>query len=357
MLRILLGTAPPAQRDKTSKDKRPPFDYVAFEQYMEAKRRFKPNYFLYCAKASIPAEASAFVQEELGAEFQLMDNGLVSAQTQLYLYAHNIPGVVPPDDRKVLVKDILERKHEETGYSLMQGFAFPPSDKNKPPTRQRVGIAENNGQNKHDSRPYRVYSHLGKATAIIGNAGGAGGKTGLYTCPADAMSGQNPVMLAIKKRQGTIYDSRDGATNMVILPQTIDLPNGEYVIRMLSRTECLNMLGFPEGFVIAGPATTAYRLLGNTLSTDMLAHILSYMPGITTQDVQALSIYDGIGAGWVALDKAGATVKEYYAAEQDKHAATVSKDNIGRLISYTGNLEDVENDSFWDNGLPVAMTA
>jgi hypothetical protein len=98
-----------------------------------------------------------------------------------------------------------------------------------------------------------------------------------------------------------------------------------------------------------------YRLLGNTLNADMLAHILSHIPGVVTQPIETLSIYDGIGTGHVALEKLGCDVS-YYAAEQDTKAILNASGNI-QGINKTGDLGDIENDDFWDGTTPNVLSA
>lgn len=45
-----------------------------------------------------------------------------------------------------------------------------------------------------------------------------------------------------------------------------------------------------------------------------------------------LSLFDGIGCGRVALEKAGFKIKEYYASEVDKYAIKVAKENYPDII-------------------------
>ena len=48
--------------------------------------------------------------------------------------------------------------------------------------------------------------------------------------------------------------------------------------------------------------------------------------------MNVLSLFDGISAGQVALERAGIEVTNYYAAEIDKHAITVTQANYPDTI-------------------------
>lgn len=58
--------------------------------------------------------------------------------------------------------------------------------------------------------------------------------------------------------------------------------------------------------------------------------------------MNVLSIFDGISCGRVALERAGIKVDNYFAAEIDKYAIQVSKDNYPDIIQ----LGDVYNIDF-----------
>jgi DNA (cytosine-5)-methyltransferase 3A len=61
---------------------------------------------------------------------------------------------------------------------------------------------------------------------------------------------------------------------------------------------------------------------------EVIAHILSYCPGITAEPVEVLSMYDGMSCGRLALNKLGADVVRYYATEIDKYAIRTTKTNF-----------------------------
>lgn len=67
-------------------------------------------------------------------------------------------------------------------------------------------------------------------------------------------------------------------------------------------------------------------------AADVIAHILSYCPGITVEPLEVLSMYDGMSCGHLALDKLGARVARYYATEIDKYAIQTTQHNFPDTI-------------------------
>ena len=92
--------------------------------------------------------------------------------------------------------------------------------------------------------------------------------------------------------------------------------------------------------------TKAYKMLGNGWTVDVIAHILSYCPGITTKPLEVLSMYDGMSCGHLALDKLGATVLRYYATEIDKYAIKTTQTNFPDTIQL-GDAFQVREDEWW----------
>lgn len=70
--------------------------------------------------------------------------------------------------------------------------------------------------------------------------------------------------------------------------------------------------------------------------------------------INVLSLFDGMSAGRIALERAGIPVNQYYASEIDKHAIKVSKTNwtdvvhIGDVtkVSYKDGVLHTENGDF-----------
>ena len=208
----------------------------------------------------------------------------------------------------------------------------------------RVGTIESGTGS--EGQEHRVYSAGGKSKTLCENGGGVGAKTGLYTvptgCPAlrvaeatakgytDILPGEcvDLTMPNSKTRRGRamrekanclttscqyyqycgtldrpIYEVRDGQITIKGQQYPIKLMDGYYIIRKLTVRECMRLQTVPEGFVFPVSDTQAYKMLGNGWTVDVIAHILSYCPGITVEPLEVLSMYDGMSCGHLALNK------------------------------------------------------
>ena len=82
-----------------------------FYHYLRLLQEVKPKYFLL-ENVKMKKADQARISELLGVEPLAINSKLLSAQSRPRLYWTNIPGVVVPDDRNILLNDILE-----SGYS------------------------------------------------------------------------------------------------------------------------------------------------------------------------------------------------------------------------------------------------
>ena len=193
-----------------------------FLNYRIARDKYKPDYFLYENNKSMSPAIRAQITAELGVEPVLINSALVSAQNRQRLYwvgRRNPDGtysqvpVEQPEDRGILLRDILETSTSKKGYALdpthaevlnmnpsghgMNGAVIHCDGKSRTLTTNkgegpkiitpiRIGTIENDAKNQaFDSQQYRVYSPDGKAVTLCGNGGGRGAKTGLYATPVD----------------------------------------------------------------------------------------------------------------------------------------------------------------------------
>lgn len=81
--------------------------WTLFMKYVEALHKVQPKYFLYENNYRISPNIIEAITKELGVEPIMIDASLVSAQRRKRLYWTNIPNVTQPEDKGVLVKDII----------------------------------------------------------------------------------------------------------------------------------------------------------------------------------------------------------------------------------------------------------
>ena len=223
----------------------------------------------------------------------------------------------------------------------------------------RIGTIESGTQTNHDSKPFRVYSPDGKAVTLQGEAGGYGAKTGLYAVPVNpsefargggavypiTFDAEGQMQAEIEGRQRMIYEVQDGRITIKGEQYPIKLADGFYIIRKLTVLECKRLQTVPDSYIFPVSDTQAYRQLGNGWTVDVIAHILSYCPGITEKPLEVLSMYDGMSCGRLALDKLGAWVAAYWATEIDKYAIKTTQANFPDTVQL-GDAFQVREDGW-----------
>ena len=337
-----------------------------FKNYLMARDKFRPEYFLYENNKSMAGPIREQITAELGVEPIMINSALVSAQSRKRVYWTNIPGVQQPGDRGFAVRDILESgiPLTEKAYTLKANYIhtnevnaldydhFPAPMAAEP---MRIGTIESGTQTNHDSKPFRVYSPDGKAVTLQGEAGGYGAKTGLYAVPIDPNFGEfkapitfdaeGQMVAEIEGRARVIYEVRDGRITIKGEQYPIKLADGFYIIRKLTVLECKRLQTVPDSYIFPVSDTQAYRQLGNGWTVDVIAHILSFCPGITEKPLEVLSMYDGMSCGRLALDKLGAWVAAYWATEIDKYAIKTTQANFPDTVQL-GDAFQVREDGW-----------
>ena len=79
-----------------------------FMKFVEALHNVRPKYFLYENNYGMPPNIEEAISDQLGVKPVMIDSALVSAQRRKRLYWTNIPNVTQPQDKCVLVRDIIE---------------------------------------------------------------------------------------------------------------------------------------------------------------------------------------------------------------------------------------------------------
>ena len=84
-----------------------------FKNYLIAKEKFKPDFFLYENNKSAAQAIKDRISFELGVPLQYINSALVSAQNRERFYAHNFGNVPLPKDRGITFQDIMEHDENE----------------------------------------------------------------------------------------------------------------------------------------------------------------------------------------------------------------------------------------------------
>ena len=137
MIKLLLGGSPctfwSIAQTKNRETEPSGLGWELFENYLIAKEKFKPDFFLYENNVS----AAKPIKDEIKKRFNVgggenryieINSALVSAQNRKRFYVHNCGDVRQPDDRGIILRDILETGsvvEKEKAYALthIQGNA------------------------------------------------------------------------------------------------------------------------------------------------------------------------------------------------------------------------------------------
>ena len=445
MMKILMGGSPCTHwsiaQTKNSETEPKGLGWELFKNYLIALEKFKPDYFLYENNKSMSPAIREQITKELGVEPILINSAVVSAQNRNRLYWTNIPGVEQPENRGILLRDILESGAPYRAYSSGGQGGGVDAKSALDATPIRVGDMPNAEGHVCGSQSKRIYSVDGKAKTIC--ASGSGGNsdmsspaTGLYAvpCDCDVVITENSIRcqrrdkkhstvqgshvnfedgksqtlspshipqvieanyeiiegakiliangkirqcddkgskqgkyvyteladksntisagqahnekVLVKVPDGTwknVYEVRDGMITIKGKQYPIKLADGLYIIRKLTVTECKRLQTVPDDYVFPVSDTQAYKMLGNGWTVDVIAHILSYCPNISTEPLEVLSMYDGMSCGHLALDKLGAHVDCYYATEIDKYAIKTTQYNYPNTVQLGDAFQVREN--------------
>lgn len=232
MIKILIGGSPCTYWSIAQKNSRETvaegMGWELFKNYLIAKEKWQPDFFLYENNKSAAQPIKDQISKELGVPLQYINSSLVSAQNRQRFYAHNIPDVPQPEDRGILLKDILETgtSDKEKAYCLKHQagnerdyfkkhhtqLAFEPVcvnsksgrkgiDNIRPSLQDRIydinakSTAMTTAFNPSIAKPirigsigsgsqgYRIYSPEAKSITLCGQGGGGGVKTELYALP------------------------------------------------------------------------------------------------------------------------------------------------------------------------------
>lgn len=302
-----------------------------FKNYLIAKEKFKPDFFLYENNKSAAQPIKDQISLELNVPLQYINSALVSAQNRQRFYAHNILNVPQPEDRKILLRDILESGvvDKEKAYCLKHQAGNSRDYFKKHHTQiafepvaepVRIGIIGNGGQGE------RIYSANGKSPVI---------RTSGCELIAEQYIGQNQ----------PIYEVRNGLITIKDKQYPIKLADGYYIIRKLTVTECCRLQTMPDDYCRAVSATQGYKGLGNGWTAEVIMHILKHANIPLDEEIVVFSMCDGIGTGRYCLDQLGYKNVKYYAYEIDKYAMQIAMSNYPDIIQ-CGNAFQVREDNW-----------
>jgi DNA (cytosine-5)-methyltransferase 3A len=229
-----------------------------FFEFVRLLDECKPTYFML-ENVKMKKESAAVITEYLGVEPIEINSNLVSAQNRKRLYWTNIPFEGMPEDKGILLKDILEQTPEE--FTLM-------SDKF---TKRNADTG------------CLIDSTKPKASNLSAMEYVKNGRQGDYLeCNQDGVPTQcNQVGLASSIKGHDILRRIYSPNGKAPTLNTMGGGNREPKVavsnrhwRKLTPTECERLQTVPDGYTEGVSNTQRYKMLGNGWTVDVIAHIL-----------------------------------------------------------------------------------
>lgn len=212
-----------------------------FMQYKRALDESGCKYFLYENNYSIHQNIKEFISKQLGVQPIMINSALVSAQNRKRCYWTNIPNVTQPEDKGIMLADVLDNavSWQKKSYCMTASYAKAVLHNTlKRKQRTMVAIPVRIGEFGKGGQVQRIYSVCGKSVTLSTNSGGQGAKTGLYK---------------------------------------IDLPDGDYIIRKLTPIEAERLQTLPDNYTAGISNTQRYKCIGNGWTVDVIAHIFKHL--------------------------------------------------------------------------------
>jgi len=291
-MKILIGGSPcthwsitrPKDRETISSG----IGWELFNNYLIVNDKFKPDYYLYENVVSMNKNIKQEISNKFNTEPLQINGALVSAAERDRYYWTNIKGVEQPQERGLVLRDIIEDNVDEKYYYNHELINIDMS-------KQVCATMVFNNNEMHK----RIFNRNFKVHTLTTCAGG-----GL---------------------QKKLYD------------------NGR--ARKLTPLEYERCMTLPDNYTSCVSNTNRYNGLGNGWTADVIKHILMRIPMRLNEPVMVLSMYDGIATGYYCMDSLGWNVTKYKAYEIDKYAMQVASNNYPNIIQ-CGDAFQVRDDDW-----------
>jgi DNA (cytosine-5)-methyltransferase 3A len=273
-----------------------------FYEYVRIWKETKPTWFILENVASMSEKDKETITSILGVEPILINAALVSAQSRKRLFWTNIPVKGLPEDRGILLKDIIETGEIEDKYYI----------KNNSMTikrRQKENLKSVDGKalcltatNYKGSQSNGTTLIDVRGMSIRGRLGGDKWIQTLYIrddTKTSAITTTHTTKLALvgrvvgrrvdadgKRKDGDTaieYEQRvevreDQKSNVISTATKDNVVVEEKSIRRLTPKECERLQSLPDDYTAGVSMTARYKALGNAFNVEVIKFILSFIP-------------------------------------------------------------------------------
>lgn len=276
-----------------------------FFEFVRLLKETKPKYFLL-ENVRMKKEYQDVITEHLGwIEPIRINSALVSAQNRERLYWSNIPNKTQPEDRGIVLKDVLENDFEsdrDKSYCIDANYYKGANwEQYKEKSRRQlvtkpiqVGIAS-------DIKGYdcikRVYSAEGKSPTLTTMEGGhrqpkvaCGAFRGRYEedgstkqqlevrkdDKTNTLTSVQKDNVIVREKSKTVRSSGRGSYDRHEWDSVGDKGTNLYY-RKLTPLECERLQTVPDGYTEGVSNTQRYKMLGNGWTVEVIKHIFKNM--------------------------------------------------------------------------------
>ena len=212
-----------------------------FFVFVDILKALKPKYFLL-ENVRMKRQWQDIITQYIGIEPILIDSALVSAQSRKRLYWTNIPNVTLPEDKGLLLQDIIEDGFTDRDKSYCISAQYKPTFRNYLERHRCQIVWKNwNGNTAKKRIIFKSSCIDEKSSCLIANPGGKGSPSIFYT----DMSWRNLTPIECERLQ-TLPDN-------------------------------YTQYGLFEDTVKPISNSQRYKMLGNGWTVDVIAHIFSFI--------------------------------------------------------------------------------
>ena len=260
-----------------------------FFEFIRLLKDIKPKYFLL-ENVRMKKEFLDIISQEVskcypeiafGIEPVLINSALVSAQSRQRYYWTNIPNIQQPEDRGIVLRDILEDDYEserDKSYCIDANYFKGASVEQykKKSRRQLVNKPKQVGSIKDGGQGNRIYSQDGKSSTLSAQSGGTAGSgnTLVETKPkqvgmAADIKGHDILRRVYSPEGKSPCLNAGGGGNREPKVAQEDL-----TWRKLTPLECERLQTVPDNYTDHVSNTQRYKMLGNGWTVEVIKHIL-----------------------------------------------------------------------------------
>jgi len=234
-----------------------------FFEFVRLLKETKPKYFLL-ENVRMKQEYQDIISEHLGVKPIMINSSLLSAQNRVRLYWTNIPNIEQPEDKGIVLKDVLEggvsvkgaaKRNQVTKRGIEAQLNIRKDDKSNCVVaswpHKLNGCVEYRPCELKEFNKDSTCHHAATATDIKGNES-------IKRVYAD--SGKSP----------TITTMGGGHRE----PKVLIEPSAP-TYRKLTPLECERLQTVPDNYTEGVSNTQRYKMLGNGWTVDVIKHILS----------------------------------------------------------------------------------